>query len=334
VQFATRYLFFGLGITYFNFVDGIAPAWSTVDVLNASFAVYFALNTLFFLHALRRPIAPTRYRLAMWVDIAITSISVLNDPYAIPPSLLVYIMIVLGNGMRYGMRLFGEALIASFAAVMLTLSLRFVATTYTITPGVLFLNLFGGIILVYSYILMGRIEASRRQLEQSSRADVLTGLLNRRALQETAEFLFNKLGRGDFRLALIFADLDKFKAINDTHGHAVGDQVLRAFAAIVRDSVRISDVTARLGGDEFVLILENTSLDAAQTVAHRIQTRVASWAADNALDFSVSIGLGEAPTHGTSFAEVLERVDKAMYDGKAESGCGGIRQVQASASAA
>lgn len=334
VQFATRYLFFLLGIAYFNFVDDIAPAWSPVQVVNTLFALYFVLNTLFLLHALRHPISPTRYRLAMWVDIAITSLSVLNDPYGIPPSLLVYIMIVLGNGMRYGMRLFGEALIASFAAVMLTLSLRFVGTTYTITPGVLFLNLFGGIILIYSYILMGRIEASRRQLELSSRADALTGLLNRRALEEAAELMFSKLKRGNCRLALIFADLDKFKAINDTHGHAVGDQVLREFSRILRDSVRLSDAAARLGGDEFVLILENSSLEAAQTVARRIQQRVAAWAEENGLDFSVSIGLGEAPAHGSSFAEVLEQVDRAMYDGKAEYGCGGIREVRSSVSPA
>jgi len=79
-------------------------------------------------------------------------------------------------------------------------------------------------------------------------------------------------------------------------------------------------VMARLGGDEFVLILENTRLDVAETVARRIQGQVAAWAKEKGLDFSVSIGLGEASTHGTSFAEVLEQVDKAMYDGKAECG--------------
>jgi diguanylate cyclase (GGDEF)-like protein len=181
---------------------------------------------------------------------------------------------------------------------------------------------------------MGRIEASRRHLEQSSRADALTGLLNRRALQETAEQMFSKLQRGNNRLGLIVADLDKFKAINDTRGHAVGDLVLQEFSRILRDSVRLSDAAARLGGDEFVLILDDSSLDAALLVAGRIQQRVAAWAEENGLDFSVSIGLGEAPTHGSSFAEVLERVDKAMYDGKAECGFGGIRQVQAPASAA
>ena len=334
VQFASRYLFFLFAISYFNFVEGISPSWSTLHLVNAAFAVYFVLNTLFLLHALRCPVSPTRVRLAMWVDIAITTLAVLNDPHSIPPTLLVYVMIVLGNGMRYGMRLFGEALVASFAAIVLVLGVHFVGSTYTITPGMLFLNLFGGIILIYAYILMSRIDASRRSLEQSSRVDALTGLLNRHALQETAERMFNRLERENFRLALLFADLDKFKAINDTHGHRVGDQVLRAFADIVRDSVRVSDVMARLGGDEFVLILENASLDAAETVARRIQGRVAAWAEEKGLDLSVSIGLGEASTRGTGFAEVLEQVDKAMYDGKAECGRSGIRQVRVSASAA
>ena len=74
------------------------------------------------MHARRHQIYPLRYHLAMWVDIAITAISVLNDPYTIPPSLLVFIMVVLGNGMRYGMRLFAEALLGCFGAAMLVLN--------------------------------------------------------------------------------------------------------------------------------------------------------------------------------------------------------------------
>lgn len=324
IQFLTRYLFFALGILFFNFTSGIAPTSMTLPQINGLYAVYFILVSALFWHASRHPVAPLRYRLAMWLDIAIVSVSVLNDPYPIPPSLLVFIMVVLGNGMRYGMRLFREALIGCFAAAMLVLSLRSVGGTTEISPGLLFLNLFGGIILVYAYILMGRIEQSRAQLEQRSRIDTLTGLMNRRGLLEHADQLFGQLQRGGDRLVVMFADLDKFKLINDTHGHAAGDQVLKRFSDILRGSIRGGDLAARMGGDEFVLILNDTDADQAERIAARIQQQVADCVQRNRLEYSVTIGLGEAPTHGATLSDLLARVDQALYHAKARQGGGGI----------
>ena len=186
VQYLTRYLFVFLGLLYFNAMEGIHPVWLQPAQINLVYALYFVINTANLIHASRHPVSPARFRFAMWLDIAATTLSVLNDPYDIPPSLLVFIMVVLGNGMRYGMRLFGEALVGSFAAVMLVFSLRYSGMGNEITPGIIFLNLFGGIILLYAYILMGRIEQSRTSLEQKSRIDTLTGLMYRRALLETS----------------------------------------------------------------------------------------------------------------------------------------------------
>ncbi len=325
VQFLTRYLFVALGVLFFNFTSDIAPTWMSAAQLNTAYALYFISNTLLFWHASRNHVCPARYRAAMWIDIVITAISVLNDPYPIPPSLLVFIMVVLGNGMRYGMRLFREALIGCFAAAMLVLTLRYAAGGNAISPGLVFLNLFGGIILVYAYILMGRIELSRAQLEYRSRMDTLTGLMNRRGLLETADQLFNELARGRRRLVVMFADLDKFKRINDTHGHAAGDAVLQRFSNILRQSIRGSDIAARLGGDEFVLILTDTSIEQAERVAQRIQEQVAVCARTNNLDYSVTIGLGEAPQHGASLSDILERVDRALYQAKAHPSGGIMR---------
>jgi diguanylate cyclase (GGDEF)-like protein len=324
IQFLTRYLFFALGILFFNFTSGIAPAWLSPAQLNSVYGIYFILSSLLFWHASREPVSPVRYRFAMWLDIAIVSVSVLNDPYPIPPSLLVFIMVVLGNGMRYGMRLFREALVGCFSTAMLVLTLRSLGGTTEISPGLLFLNLFGGIILVYAYILMGRIEQSRAQLERRSRIDTLTGLMNRRGLLENADRLFAQLQRGQDRLVVMFADLDKFKLINDTHGHAVGDEVLKRFSGILRGSIRSGDVAARMGGDEFVLILNDTDADQAEGIARRIQTQVAECAERNQLDYSVTIGLGEAPTHGASLSDLLASVDQALYHAKARPGGGGI----------
>ena len=323
-QFLTRYLFLTLGVMFFNLVEGIQPANWTLAQLNTAYATYLVLNTLLFLHARRYNAHPLRYHAAMWLDIVITSISVLNDPYLIPPSLLVFIMVVLGNGMRYGMRLFAESLIGCFAAAMLVLSLRHLQGASGISPGLLFLNLFGGIILIYSYILMGRIERSRKELELHSSLDTLTGLLNRRALQETVQRMFQRLQRNQQKFVLLFADLDKFKAINDELGHTAGDMVLKRFADIVRFSIRGTDVAARFGGDEFVILLEDPPVEEAETVASRIQSRVARWAQENSIDFSVTFGIGEAPTHGDSFATLLEQVDRALYHSKSMHTGGGI----------
>lgn len=327
VQFLTRYLFVLFGLLFFNFTQGIEPtSWSTAQ-LNLAFAVYTILTTAAFFHASRQHICPPRYRIAMWFDIVITSICLLNDPYDIPPSLLVFIMVVLGNGMRYGMRMFGEALISCFAAIMLVFSLRFTTMGEALSPGMLFLNLFGGVILVYAYILMGRIEMSRNQLEEKSRLDTLTGLMNRRGLQEEATHLFDKLVPGNHRIVVMFADLDKFKDINDTYGHAMGDEILQRFSNILRSNIRSSDIAARLGGDEFVLILCDTTLDEAHIAAERIQSHIRSCAAEHAMTCSATIGMGEAPTHGTTLDEILDRVDEAMYRSKQSNNRGSIQRV-------
>lgn len=327
IQFITRYLFAVLGITFFNYSDIFTEQWLTLPQVNAIFILYVLINTANFIHAWRQPNSVVRYRLTMWIDILVVGMAVLNDPYGIPPSLLAFIMVVLGNGMRYGMRLFGEALTGCLAAGMIALSIRAMGSSFEMSLGVMFLNLFGAIILIYAYILMSRIEMSRRQLEQSSRLDTLTGLINRGALLEMAESLFNNIARNGGTLVVMFADLDKFKVVNDTHGHTVGDRVLQQIAQILNDAIRGADIAARYGGDEFVLMLADTDMERALEIAKRIQTRVAAWSELNRLDISITIGLGEAPTHGSNFAALLECVDKALYKSKSYGSAGGIQCV-------
>jgi diguanylate cyclase (GGDEF)-like protein len=328
IQFFTRYIFLLLGFLFFNAVEGIAPThWSLLQ-LNAVLGLYLLSNSLLFLHARQHNFHTTRFHLAMWVDIIITSVCVLNDPYPIPPSLLVFIMVVLGNGMRYGMRLFAESLIGCITAAMLVLSARYLIGGATLSPGLVFLNLFGAIILVYSYILMERIDRNRRELELRSNLDILTGLLNRRALLDVVNTMFQRLHRNNRKFAMLFADLDKFKAVNDELGHAAGDLVLKQVAEIIRNSIRSPDIAARFGGDEFVMLLENTSPEDAECVATRIQHQVNSWANENGIDVSVTFGLGEAPTHGDNFHSLLEQVDRALYHSKTTHTGGGLAHAQ------
>ncbi|MBA1145943.1 GGDEF domain-containing protein [Ectothiorhodospiraceae bacterium WFHF3C12] len=319
IQFLTRYLFCGLGLAFFNVAFPESPRLLPVEFINAAFALYLIANTGFFLHAWQHPESLSRYRVAMWLDIVMVSMCLVADPNEVPPSAIVYIMVVLGNGMRYGLRLFGEAVVGSFAGAMLAVSLRF-APSAEFHPGLLFVNLFGGIILVYAYILMSRVEASRRALEQKSQVDALTGIVNRRGLEFMAQRLFAEAERTGRGFTVMFADMDNFKQVNDRYGHAEGDRVLRQLAHILQSSIRESDVAGRHGGDEFVIILPHTRPGHAEDVARRIQDKVRHWARDNALDCSISVGIGEAPALGGDLETVLRRVDEAMYAVKREGG--------------
>jgi diguanylate cyclase (GGDEF)-like protein len=323
-QFITRYVFFALGFLFFNLAPDFKPTWMSLSQINTFLAVMALINTFNFWHASGDLYAVWRYRFAMWVDIVGVSICILNDPYDIPPTLIIFILVVLGNGMRYGMRFFAEAVIGAFVFGSIALYLRYLHTALQLAPGMIFLTLFSAIVLIYAYILMGRIESSRKTLEHSSSTDTLTGLLNRRALMAAADDMFDRVNEQGSRLVLMFADMDRFKGVNDGSGHAVGDQVLQKLGEILLDSVRGGDVAARYGGDEFVILLSDATLDEAEPIARRIQARVNEYARERKLDFSVTIALGEAPTHGASIDTLLDRVDEALYRLKNERGTGGI----------
>jgi diguanylate cyclase (GGDEF)-like protein len=324
LQFLTRYLLGVLGLLYFNSVFTHPILGMSLVQMNVFIGGYLAWVTLELALTLGRPHSWAVVRLAMWTDVAALSVAVLHDPSIVPLTSLIYVIIVLGNGLRYGIRWFAEALAAVVLGAGVTLVIRYWGDAASVPPEVIFLNLFGAIIIFYAYVLMERVDASRRALERSSREDALTGLLNRSALMEVSERLLAGVRRGDGRLVAIFADLDKFKAVNDTHGHAEGDRVLTEVARLLRSAIRAGDVAARYGGDEFVLLLRDLSLDQAEVVGRRIQAEARDWATASGIDISVSIGLGEAPTHGADLDALLDRVDQAMYQSKLAHGAGGL----------
>ena len=149
--------------------------------------------------------------------------------------------------------------------------------------------------------------------------DDLTGLVNRRHM---AQLMTLEQQRGERSLLLALLDIDHFKRINDTHGHAVGDQVLRAFTAAVQGSLRSGDVLARWGGEEFVLMLRNTDISHAAPLLERVRSTVAALtvqAPNELIRLTVSIGWA-AQTSGNTPAEAientLERADQALYRAK------------------
>ena len=328
VQFLTRYLFAFLGLIFFNYGAEFAPRWLPLWQVNVLLGAQIAINTINFIHAWRKPACPLRYRFALWVDLVTVTVCVANDPYDIPPSMVAYIVVVLGNGMRYGMRFFAEALLGTLAGGAFALMVRYMHRPDVLTPGTIFLCLFGAIIIIYAYILMGRVERARHRTEQVSRTDHLTGLLNRRGLSEAADGWLANMKWRERKPVVMFADLDNFKTVNDTRGHAEGDRVLVQVAARLQETMRASDLIARYGGDEFVLLLADVDLAEAEVIAARIQSAIDEWFRTNTLACGISIGFGEVPPGEWNLARVLQSVDRLLYESKAERSGVGIRCVE------
>lgn len=158
------------------------------------------------------------------------------------------------------------------------------------------------------------------QIQQLATHDELTGLPNRRhmlALLE-AEHLRSQRDTRPWMVALL--DIDFFKLVNDTHGHAAGDQVLQAFAATVREAVRSTDMLARWGGEEFLLLLHDTQPGAARLVLERVRQAVQERTVavqNQQVRVTVSIGVA-AHTAGKSVAQLLDQADQALYRAKSD----------------
>ena len=183
-------------------------------------------------------------------------------------------------------------------------------------------------------VLAGRISRIRRrqqeqkieltraleQIRAMATRDELTGLLNRRHMQTILEQEAARCLRGGHGYCLALIDLDHFKLINDEHGHAAGDTVLRQFAETALAVIRGADVLARWGGEEFVLMLAETRMPAALAGVERLREAIGQLQmahAERSLTISFSAGLTESRPRET-LGQTLERADKLLYRAKAE----------------
>lgn len=161
--------------------------------------------------------------------------------------------------------------------------------------------------------------ALRRQKDYAellARTDALTGLANRRAFDEAAEQESQRAKRYVTPLALVMADIDHFKLINDAHGHHVGDKVLQHFAQILADSVRTIDLVGRWGGEEFVILMPGTELDEAVQAAERMRLAVINAAPpldDPAYSYTASFGVAAFSMEMPTMVSLLGRADMALY---------------------
>ena len=314
-QFFTRYFFFSLAVIYFSTLKAVPPVLFSIDQLLIALGVYFILNTWFFRLALRG-ITLLKIRSAMTADLVIVTLCVIHDPNLIPPSALAFLMVLLGNGMRYGMRLFAEVLGGAFLGMAIAFAFRYRLGGFDVSAGDVFFGVFWVTLASYAYILMGRIEGQRRQLDYRSRFDALTGLLNRHGLLAAADTIFDK-NNEDTPATVLFADLNQFKMVNDRYGHGVGDRVLAEFAQIFSDSAEMG-VCGRWGGDEFVAILPQRDDAAICQIFERIEARTQAWSKSNGLPMAVSLGISQSPRDGHDLMTLLSVADIHLYQSKAK----------------
>ena len=155
-----------------------------------------------------------------------------------------------------------------------------------------------------------------RELEVLSVTDRLTGLSNRRKLDEVLEEELIRCRRYGVEFAVIMMDIDHFKHVNDSHGHAVGDGVLQAMAQILREGTRDADALARFGGEEFVIVCRHATLDGAVDTAERIRAAIAAHDFPGVGHVTASFGAAACCNNDTSDS-LLERADSALYRAKA-----------------
>jgi diguanylate cyclase (GGDEF)-like protein len=170
---------------------------------------------------------------------------------------------------------------------------------------------------------------TNKRLERLSITDGLTNLFNHRYFQDELGRAFEESARYGRPLSLAIVDLDFFKKVNDTYGHAVGDEVLKAVSRLFQDSIRTTDLAARYGGEEFAVMMPETGVHAAVTFAGKIRSLIESTPIQTqagTVNVTVSIGVAAVPHPKIHAAkELIVAADKALYRAKD----GGRNQVQA-----
>ncbi len=179
---------------------------------------------------------------------------------------------------------------------------------------------------VFSFRDLSDQLAASQRIEELSHTDMLTGLPNRRALAERVEYARAIAKREASGFAMLFVDLDRFKQINDTLGHAFGDRVLREVAQRLRDCLREVDTVAKLSGDEFVLLIHEADARGAEHTARRVLEAMTRPFGFDTLSFTVtaSIGIALCPGDGESLDELTSSAERAMQ-GVKDSGRAGFR---------
>jgi len=170
-----------------------------------------------------------------------------------------------------------------------------------------------------------RLQEATQELRELAGTDPLTGLQNRRRFLEVFQGEVLRHARDGTRLSVLVLDVRGLKQVNDLRGHPAGDELLQQVASTLRGRLRSTDGTFRIGGDEFAVLLPNTDLDGAATVAHALRTALAS------KGIEITVGVATFPQHGRRPEDLLSAADRALYAAREAGGGVGIAHVRSPA---
>ena len=188
-------------------------------------------------------------------------------------------------------------------------------------PMALFFSALGGLAGAVQGLYVGRILVANIELKKLAIVDYLTGLYTRRFIFEALDRELKRASRTGEPLAVAMIDLDHFKKYNDTHGHIVGDELLRRFGALIRTSIRQSDLSGRYGGEEFIIVFQNMTSAQAYIMIERLRISVSHkdfFKVSNTQDSLVtfSAGISEFPGDSQEASNLVNMADQALFDAK------------------
>ncbi len=190
----------------------------------------------------------------------------------------------------------------------------------TYSFGMVYFALFFQVYASRSISYFSRMRDYNKKLHQMATHDMLTGVLNARAYYEICDQMIHLAQRDNSSYCVLFVDLDHFKSINDIHGHAAGDAVLKAVAACLSKNLRKSDALGRIGGEEFSIFLPNTDLAGASALAETIRKGIEELMPSiggRRLTITASLGVARSQRGDQSMQEIQRQADQAMYAAKA-----------------
>jgi len=205
-----------------------------------------------------------------------------------------------------------EALVLALTMIALLIP-KFLPTVNSVQTSTLFLTIV--VMSAFGYAFSVVTNGQRTRLIRLATKDPLTGAGNRRALESKLDEVVQEQKRAPGTASLIMLDLDHFKAVNDRHGHAKGDEILKALTKIINLRIRVADSLFRIGGEEFVIVLDGQDRTKARHLAEQLRTLVEANELMPEHDVTISLGVAEL-MDGESRMDWLNRADVAMYEAK------------------
>lgn len=264
-------------------------------------------------------------RFNMMLDAALGGFWLVAMRFNLLPSVLLLTMLSMNNIAAGGLRLFVRGAIAHGCGALLGIlilgfSLAPQSAMSTLLASLPFLVLYPLALGWLTYRMSQKLSTHARELERLSQTDGLTGLWNRRHWEARLHDQFARCRDTGERCCLVLFDLDHFKQINDTDGHAAGDDALRGFALFLRANLRGHDVIGRYGGEEFGVIVPGLAMAEAQLIVELLLDNLRSRAAadDHPLRCTASAGLAEFRKPMSDFSAWLMEADRCLYAAKAK----------------